>query len=188
MTVSELIFKIDDVLNLDVISRLDTSNQTIEQAMKQDNCCKNLLTCCNFVSDQLYSDYALDCRSTVVEAKDGLIDTSGLKICKALSLVDGSGASAPFNYSSNGLTVKRDGKYNLTYARLPNHLDFDSAIELPNSKITDRIFIYGVIAEYLRIIGDYNQSQSWSGKYVQALTVAFASKTTGCLPKRRWLL
>lgn len=187
MTVSELILKIDEILNLDVASRLDVSAQTIEQAMEQDACCKTLLTCCNFVSDELYSDCALDCRTTVVQAANGLIDTSGLKMSKAVLLVDSLGNNVPFRQTSSGLTVKSDGKYNLTYARLPCALSFASVIQLPNSKITDRIFIYGVIAEYLRITGDYLQSESYLGKFTRSLSAALASKTNARLPARRWL-
>lgn len=188
MTVSELILKIDEILNLGVASRLDVSSHTVEQAMEQDACCKTLLTCCNFVSDELYSDFALDCRSTVVEASDGFIDTSAFKISKALSLVDSLGKSVPFKRSLNGLIVKNDGKYNLTYARRPNPLMFADVIELPNSSITERIYTYGVIAEYLRITGDYLQSASWTAKLNQALAAMSSSKTSARLPGRRWLL
>lgn len=187
MTVSELILKIDEILNLDVASRLDVSSQTVEQAMEKDACCKTLLTCCNFMSDELYSDYALDCRTTVVQAANGLIDTSGLNIGKAVLLVDSLGNNVPFRQTSNGLTVKTDGKYNLTYARLPSELSFSSVVQLPNSKITERIFIYGVITEYLRITGDYFQSESYKAKFNQALSSAFAAKTTARMPVRRWL-
>ena len=187
MTVSELILNIDDLLNLQIISRLDLAEQTIPQAMEQDACCRNLLACCNFVSDELYNGFALDCRSTVVEAKKGVADVGGLKLGKALALVDSSGSSVPFRHGSDGLYVNRDGKYNLTYARLPDKLHFTSEIQLPNSKITDRIYTYGVIAEYLRIAGDFNQSESYSAKFVQALSQATSSKTSARLPRRRWL-
>lgn len=187
MTVSELILKIDAILNLGIADSLDVSSQTLAEAMKQDSRCKSLLECCNLVSDELFGDYAPSCRTTVVQAADGFIDTSLLSMSKALTIVDSVGRSVPFKYGQGGLLVERDGKYNLTYARLPERLTFDSVAQTPNSKITDRIFIYGVIAEYLRICGDYSQSASWAVKYKQALSVALSSKATARLPYRRWL-
>lgn len=187
MTVSELIMKIDNLINLNLSVRLDVSQQTIEQAMQQDDCCKKLLACCNFVSDELFTKAASNCRTIVAQAADGLIDTSLLKIGKVISLVDSSGNNVPFKYAENGIVVKQDGKYNLTYYHASEPLGFDSEIVLPNCKITERIFTYGVAAEYLRIEGDRSQSASWAEKYNQALSVAMLSGANGRLPNRRWL-
>lgn len=125
MTVSELILKIDEILNLGLGGSVT----------EQSSDCKMLLNCCNFVLDELYAN----------------------------------------------------AKYNCVGANSPVPLTFESEVAMPNSKITARIFIYGVIAEYFRIAGDYSQSVSWAGKYADALSVAFASRTTARLPSRRWL-
>lgn len=188
MTVSELILKIDEILNLDLSSSLDVSSQTVIQAMEQNSCCKTLLACCNFVLDELYSEYALDCRNTVVNAVDGIIEVSNLNLRRVLSLTDSAGQNTPFKHSLDGLTLNRCGKYNLTYARKPPLLTFASAINIPDSKISERIFVYGVIAEYLRVIGDYSASSSWAGKYLQALQAAMSKTACAKLPCRRWLL
>ena len=187
MTVCNVITTADNILNLNIVSQLDVSAQTLAQAMRHNADCNLLLTCCNSVMEDLFRQFAFDCRSTVVEAVNGLIDTSLLKICRAVSLTDSAGRKTPFAYCASGLKVDADGKYNLTYARLPDELDFDTDVTLPNCKITNRIFTYGVIAEYLRIVGDYLNSQSWLGKFNQALTVATTSKTDLRLPSRRWL-
>lgn len=185
MTVCELILQLDDLLNLGVRSRLDESEE-IEQAMQNDNCCKTLLACCNLVLNGLYADCELDVRSTVVESVNCFIDTSLFKMGRAKALVDSSGARVPFTYTYGGLNVKRDGKYNLTYVRLPENLGFGDPIPA-NGKITDRILLLGVAAEFLRVEGDFNQSVSWNAKFKQALDSAFRSKSDARLPRRRWL-
>lgn len=187
MTVCDVISTADNILNLGIVSQLDLSSQTLAQAMSQNADCNVILHCCNGVLEELFSEHAVDCRSTVVEAVNGVIDTSALKLCRALFLVDSSGVKSPFTYCSTGLNVSRDGRYNLTYARLPDKLDFETEIPLPNCKITDRIFIYGVIAEYLRVLGDVTLSDSWAEKYKQAVSCAAASKTDLRMPSRRWL-
>ena len=188
MTVSELILKIDDILNLGLSSQLDTSIQSVNSAMESNSCCKTLLNCCNFVTEELASSYAYDVRHTVAEAADNVINLGGLRLCRVISLVDSCGNSVPFKHTQEGLLVDKDGKYNLTYVRLPKSLTFDSVIEPPNALITERIITYGVIAEYLRITGDYAQSASWAGKLNQALSAAAVNKTYARLPSRRWLI
>lgn len=187
MTVSELILKIDVILGLDIEARLDVSKQTAEQAMRQNACCKSLLACCNLVMGELYEQYALDCRSTVVQAADGVIDMGNLKMCKVLSLVDSSGRSVPFKHTYGGLLVKDACKCNLTYSRLPDPLDFESEIKFSDPRISERIFTYGVIAEYMRIIGDYTESASWTDKLACALSAAMSARSGARLPDRRWL-
>lgn len=178
MTVIEVIKAVNDILNLGLNTEESWDNQPP---------CAALLACCNFTLEELYRKYATGCRQTVVEAVNGFIPTTDIKLCRVFSLTDSCGRSVRFKYATEGLTVQSDGKFNLTYAKLPDNLDFTSGVSLPTPRITERIFIYGVIAEYLRVIGDYTASNVWRDKYDDALIVATADKTTAKMPTRRWL-
>lgn len=187
MTVSELITQLDDVLDLNVVSRLDVSACTKEQAMEQDRACRSILACCNAVLGELYAKCASGVRATVVEACDGFIDTGMFKIGKVLSLKDSMGTDVPYSYAQNGLTVKRNGKFNLCYLRASEPLSFAGEIVLPDCRISGSVFLSGVAAEYLRIEGDYSRSESWANKYLASLELALADKSRLRLPSRRWL-
>lgn len=183
MTAANIIETIDEILNLGIAVDVKAGTTTFDT----DERCNSLLSCCNFVLEDLYREHAAGCHSTVVEAANGLIDTSDYRICKVISVVDSCGVNVPFKYCADGLSVKRDGRYNLTYAKLPKQVDYAGEIVLPSSVITHRIFIYGVIAEYLRRQGDYNNSAVWTDKFVSAVHVATSLKTNVVMPSRRWL-
>lgn len=146
-----------------------------------------IVSCCNLVLEELYRDYAAHCRKTVAEARDGFISTSEYNLCRVLSLCDGEGSPVSFRYTEGGVLVKKDGKYNMTYAKLPVEVGINDNITLPSPKITDRIFIYGVLREYLLQNGDYTAAQVWREKFEDALSVANMQTVSGVMPVRRWL-
>ena len=181
----DLILTIDKILDLGIAPDLDSGDAT----MDEDSRCLQILSCSNFVLEQLYREYASYVRKTVVEAVKGLIDTSALKLCKVFALTNSSGAKVPFTYTSQGLAVQTDGRYNLTYAKLPQEIvQGEEEIIMPSPKITIRMFIYGVCAEYLYRICDYTRSASYEEKFKSALTVASMSRNNCVMPVRRWLL
>lgn len=182
MTVANVIETVEEILNGGSVMCAEENGENVSPDEKY----KSLVSCCNFVLEDLYRDYATDCRKTVVEVKNGIADVSGLNMCRVLSLADSSGNSASFTYNSQGLLAETDGRYNLTYARLPQTLTYVSEVVLPDPRITYRIFIYGVIAEYLKRRGDYQKSAVWNDKFVTALSAAYRT-CAGVMPVRRWL-
>lgn len=185
MNVVEVVETVDEILDLGIKTEIDDALPKA-QAMAKNGKCVSLLSCCNFVSEELYRDYAVTRCNTVVEAKDGFIDTADLKMCRALALADSLGNFAPFKYAENGLAVKRDGKYNLAYAKLPAELGMESEIVMPAPRITYRMFVYGVIAEFLQREGDYSKSEIWRTKLNAALSAASVN-VCASMPVRRWL-
>lgn len=179
MTVTEIISTVNNILNL---------GADVEASLSEQPVCATLLTCCNFTLEDMYRNYATCIRQTVVEAVDGFIPTNDVRLCRVFALTDSCGREARYKYTSGGLLVDVDGKYNLTYAKLPAELDFASEVTLPSPRITERMFVYGVIAEYLRMAGDYTAAGVWRDKLDAALSVATADKTTAKMPARRWLL
>ncbi|MCM1194862.1 MAG: hypothetical protein NC332_02890 [Firmicutes bacterium] len=182
MNVNEVIDICKKILDLDTDGDISSTEN-----FKEDDAAVRLLTCCNFVSEELYRDYGADCRKTVIEVKDGRADLNGLKLCRVINLADADGNPVHYRYAENALAVERDGKYNLSYAKLPKELGFGDDLTLPSPRITERIFIYGVLAEFLSQQEDRRKSASWRKKYVDALSVATAKFNPTRMPSRRWL-
>lgn len=155
--------------------------------IEQDTTAKRLLDCCNSVLDVLYREYALETRQTVIEVKDGFVNTQNLKLIKAVALKDSCGNDVKYRYASGGLYADKDGKYNLKYVHSPDEVTVDGEIELPSPRITERIFVYGVLAEYFSQIGDVTQADIWTEKYSSALKVLELSSVCRVMPARRWL-
>lgn len=182
MKVKELIGLCSEMGSLNV--SVDTLTKDAEIA---GTCARQLLNCCNFVLEELYRDYASSLRKTVVEAVDGFIDTSSLKLCKVISLVDGEGNDVKYRYTEGGLMVDADGKYNLSYARLPNEVGVSDFLTMPSPRITERILAYGMLREYFAICGDTVTSAQWDERYKDALRIADVKVSTMRMPARRWL-
>lgn len=184
MTILEVVETVDTILNIGIAESVSPEEDKIAK-YQQDGDAASIVSCCNCVLEELYRDNFADCHTTVVEAKEGKIDVSRLKILRILALRDAEGNKVRFMQGEGCLYAPYNGKFNLTYARAPAEVDLLS--DLPaNPRMTFRIFIYGVITEYLRRRGDFNQSLSWDEKYRNALSAA-ATAPQKTMPVRRWI-
>lgn len=181
MKTNEIVKISSEILNLDL------SEEYFENdLLPDDNVVKILLNCCNFVYEELFRDYATSLRKTVVEVRDGFADLSVYRMCKVISLVDAEGNDVKFRYSAGGLYAE-DGKYNLCYARLPDVLGWIDEIHMPSPRITERMFVYGVVREYYAVTGDWTQAKEWDVRFKDALQVAGVKTSSMKMPVGRWL-
>ncbi len=182
MKVLDVINACNKILELDIAVD-DIANGSAEPCDKTNR----IIDCCNTISEELYRDYPTHCRRTVAEADlEGFIPTSQYSLCRVLSLCDGEGSAVPYRYTQGGLLVGKSGKYNLTYAKLPRIVGLRDELEMPSPRITDRIFVYGVLREYTLQTGDFTSSAVWADKYDAALNVA-VKQASAVMPARRWL-
>ena len=182
MTVTKTIQTIDEILNLGIFQQAKYD----EQSVKSDVRSIRLLDCCNSVLEQLYAEHMADPTRTLVEVVDGVAPLDP-QTYRVLKIKDSNGCDVDFHYTSSGIAVDTDGRYNVTYARLPRKMSFDDEVILPDPRITYRLFVYGVIAEYLRRVGDYATGESWQQKFDDAITVTVELRKSARMPTRRWL-
>lgn len=181
MKLYEIIKTCGEVLNLDFPEEYFTANSN------DDGRVKILVNCANFVYEELYRDYATALRKTVVDAVNGFVDTSVYKLCKVITLTDSEGNDVKFRYGDGGIYVDEDGRYNICYARLPDILGWKDEVAMPSPRITERIFVYGVVREYLATLGDWANAKQWDDRFKSALQVACSKTTSMRLPVRGWL-
>ena len=174
---------VNDVIGLQLSDAYFSDSDTTATS---DSVVKKLITCCNFVLERLYSDYATAICKTTISVTGGVANTSALRLNRVISLVSADGQDAKFRYTENGLEVETDGTYNLTYAKLPQELTWQSEVTLPSPRITERIYSYGVIAEYYSMLGDYANSRLWEDKFTNALKAACVKTSSQTMPVWRW--
>lgn len=156
-------------------------------AAQEDPAVIRLVHACQLVSDMLHSDYSTSLCRARVEAKNGRIDVTDLRLCRVISLMDGSGCNAHYRYAENALLVERDGRYNLCYSQLPTAAVWDGELSMPAPNFTPRVFVYGVLREYCAAAGDFLSAKQWDERYSDAVRVLAVKKTSMRLPTRRWL-
>ena len=180
--------KINEIIKMSSeILALDLPEEYFGDEMPDSNVIKILLNSCNFVYEELFRDYATSLRKTVVEVKDGFADTSVYRMCRVISLVDAEGNDVKFRYADGGLYVDTDGRYNLCYARLPDILSWGEEARMPSPRITERMFVYGVVREYYAVTGDWTLAKAWDTRFKDALQVAGVKTSSMKMPVRRWL-
>lgn len=182
MTVTKIIQTIDEMLNLGIFQQAQYDQQVVESDLRS----VRLLDCCNSVLEALYAEHMADPTRTVIEVVDGVAPLNPLTH-RVLKIKDSNGCDVDFNYTSEGIAVQVDGRYNVTYARLPGKMSFGDEVILPDPRFTHRLFAYGVIAEYFRRVGDYVTSDSWQQKFDDAITVTVELRKSAQIRPRRWL-
>lgn len=182
MTVTKIIQTIDEMLGLGIYQQANSDQQTVQNDIRSIR----LLDCCNSVSEQLYAEHMADPTRTVVEVVNGVAPLDP-QTYRVLKIKDSNGCDVDFNYTSNGIAVEADGRYNVTYARLPQRMSFEDEVILPDPRFTHRLFVYGVIAEYFRRVGDYATGESWQQKFDDAITVTVELRKSARMRTRRWL-
>ncbi len=181
MKLKELIQKCSELLGLELSrSYFQATSQP------QNTYIDKLVACFDSVYEELFRDYASPLRRTVVQSADGVVDLSGLRLNKVVSLTDGEGRDVPFRYSDNALSVGRQGSFNLCYSRLPDDVAWDEEIKLPAPYLSDRLLTYGIMREYLCTVGDWSAAGMWDERYRTAITAACSKTTSMRLPVGRW--
>ena len=122
-----------------------------------------------------------------MEVKNGIADIDPVAY-SVKCIEDNNGNKLPFDYTSQGVAVSApDGRYNAVFYKVPKTLTFDAEFTLPDPRFTCKLFMYGVIAEYLRRLGDYTAADSWKQQYEATLTSAVELSRAPKLRARRWL-
>lgn len=174
---------VNDIIGLKLPETYFSDNDTTASS---NSVVAKIITCCNFVLEELYSDYATAISKTTVTVTNGVANTTALNLNRVISLVSADGFDAKYRYTENGLEVERDGTYNLTYAKLPQTMSWQSNVPLPSPRITERIYAYGVIAEYYSVVGDYDNARLWKNKFTTALQAASVKTSNLTMPVWRW--
>lgn len=106
---------------------------------------------------------------------------------KAISVTDESGNAVTFRYTDGGLLTTDCDKAAVIYAKRPTHPGWQDEVPVPTGIASDRVVIYGMLAEYFLMRGDVNQSAVWRTRFVDAATIDGDKKFARNLPQRRWL-
>ena len=179
MKLNEIIKMSSEILNLG-LDEVDFDGE-----LPDNNIVKILLNCSNFVYEELFRDYATSLKKTVVEVIGGFADTSVYRMCRVISLVDAEGNDVKFRYGDGGVYVETDGKYNMCYARLPDVLSWGDEVAMPSPRITERMFVYGVVREYYAVMGDFALAKQWDTRFKDALQVAGVKTSSMRMPVGR---
>ncbi len=181
MKLRELLYICSDLLCLEY------SENSFSADRSPDLTQKKLVNCFRFAYEELYRDYAVSLRRTVVEAKDGTVDLSAYNLNKVVSLVDAEGNDVKFRYGDNRLLLDKEGTYNLCYSRLPDNVEWNDEVVMPSPAVSERLLAYGVVREFLASLNDWQGAKAWDDRFKNGLQAALSKTASLHMPQRRWL-
>ncbi len=177
MTIKEIIKLCNQMANLEVSESCFTDDTLDSKAQK-------LVQCCNLTLEKLYS-VATALQSVEVSATDGFVDLSALNLDRVISLTY-LGKNVPFRYGKEGICVKNDGKYTLVFAAKAPKLGWTDQVILPSPRISERIFAYGIIAEFFYSLSDFSLAKIWENRFEDALHTVTLKTSSLTMPVGRW--
>ena len=166
---------------------IDAINNDLELNESQKEELQTILMCVNMVNNIIATDYLKLKETITLENVSGKIlfsDITNKKILDIVKICDTFGNSLKYKMDYDGVLTKK-GKVVLTYAFFPNTMDINDELDF-KIHINERIFTYGVLAEYYFFKGNFDDASIWDIRFKQALQTSIRKQGEIRLPKRGW--
>lgn len=146
-----------------------------------------LVECFNRVENELALDYLpLTAEDELVTAT-GEVPYSGLTYpaARILCVEDGDGNSLKYKLFPDRLETQ-SGKVKIIYTYSPSEKSIDGTSDYQTGA-SERLFVYGIAAEYSLAAGELEAASAWDKKYKEAIEAAYRLRPVKRLRSRRWV-
>lgn len=172
-----------EILSLGLSEEYFGATQT---TVPKDKNVQLLVTAAEFVTEELFADYGANVLKKTTNAVDGKIEIPNLYKVLSITYAQG-GDDVAFRYTEQGLYIGKDGKFEVVYTTKPTKPDWTDEVPLPSPALSDRIVVYGMIAEFLLMNGDSITAEPWRVRFEDTASAATAKTSSVHMPARRWL-
>lgn len=167
------------------LSELDSSSDLSEQSSTIKN---KLLECVNIVNRKIATQYFPIKLKKVSNTNNNKIKLSSLSNEKIIDIlhVCENNVKIGFNVENGYIVTESGGKMTITYSILPKTVQYNDSIDYYENKISDYVFAYGVVSEYLYIMGNTVDAQVWENKFVEGVRGVTTRNREIVMPVRSW--
>lgn len=146
-----------------------------------------LVECFNIVENELALDYLPLYAEDEVYSDTGRVEFTELSqaAVRILRVEDEWGNALPFKLFPSYL-VGQPGRVKITYTYTPKKKDITGSSEY-TLLASERLFSYGIAAEYCVAMGLYEESAVWDKKYKEGIEAACSGGKSVRLASRRWV-
>lgn len=149
---------------------------------------KLLLNCVNLINDTIATDY-INLKETKIinniNGKISFLDISNKNIYKIISVKDSFGNRLNFKLEADGIDCPK-GIVKVCYSYFPENVNFNDSINCYSTTLTERVFAFGVVSEYLFIKCNYDDATIWDDRFKNAMKNIVRHRREIVMPKRRW--
>ena len=186
MEVKQILKMCATMLQLKDIGLILDSSEYLDECENKD---LNLLKdCVNLVCNTIACDYINAIKSKLIDNKTGEINFSDIsedRIYKILKVKNVYGDRVPFTITTNGIICDK-GSLSITYSYFPREYGFNDQIDVFKTRITERVFAFGVCSEYLYILGNSDDASIFEDRFKNAMRNIVRKQNEIIMPKRRW--
>jgi len=187
MKVKEILINVTKLMEINnVYDYLTNDNIALDDSIMAD--IDRLLSAVNMTNSIIASQYIEVNDCVEIQSKNNLIhyaDITDKNIIEIKEVTDYNGSPIEYKLCSDGIEVSRS-KVNVKFSYFPSMVDIDDDINY-YTKINTITFAFGVIAEYLFLKGDFEDSYIWDNKFKQSLSSLVRPKRKIVMPTKRWL-
>ena len=146
-----------------------------------------LLQCFNHVENELALDYLPLTEEEETYSSTGVLFFADLSRAAAriLRVEDEKGNSLKFRLFPDHLQTQA-GKLKVIYAYAPEEKTMDGESDY-QTEVSERLFIYGMAAEYAIENGLFEEAGIWDRKYKDAISAAYKATPNKKIASRRWV-
>ena len=186
MLVKNIIKKTSKILELDnVLDYFETNPETMPDDVSAE--IDKLILCINHTNNTIASIYSEITASKNIECTDGIIkfaDVCTKDIVDIKNVLESSGLPQKFKVMSDGIHTG-NGSLIVIYSYLPGDVTLNDNIDY-YTKISEILFSYGVVSEYLFLSGDINDAYLWDKKFKDELFALSRPRRNINMPSKRW--
>lgn len=145
-----------------------------------------LLECFNRVENELALDYLPLLAEDVVLSSTGVVAYDELRYpaVRVFCVEDEEGKSLRYKLFPERLETSA-GKVKIVYAYSPAEKDMNGESDYQTA-VSERLFVFGMAAEYLLAEGELEAASIWDKKYKEAVASAYKMRPVKRLRSRRW--
>jgi hypothetical protein len=139
------------------------------------------------VENELALDYIPLVEEEEIDAPMGnvLFTRLSRNAARILRVEDKEGRSLKYQLFPNRLQAQA-GKVKIVYTYSPEEKTIDGESDY-RTEISERLFVYGMAAEYSLAEGELEGASMWDKKYKEAIEAAYRIRPAKRLPARGWL-
>ena len=159
-------------------------NQTDEVGKKD---VELLVECFNRVENELALDYLPLTTEDVIVTATGEVPYLALAYpaARILCVEDENGNSLKYKLFPDRLETQV-GKVKVIYTYTPSEKNVNGVSDYQTA-VSERLFVYGIAAEYSLAVGELEAASVWDKKYKEAIEAAYRLRPVKRLRSRRWV-
>ena len=156
-----------------------------DQAYQKEG--ERLLACFNLVENELALDYLPLHAEDVFETETGRLEFAAFKFApvRIVRVMNEIGESVRFSVFPEYLKTEV-GKLTVRYTYTPNEKGIGGESDYV-LHVSERLFVYGILAEYCLGEGMFEEASIWDKKYKDAIKAACKEVPCTRLKSRRWV-